>query len=234
MSSETSLPATLTLRAERVETKSFPVLGSTSVRSAATANITGTGSLTKQGTDTVSLAGTNSYGATTVSGGILQVGVGSTSGTLGSAGNVVNNGVVKGDWALNAKQHISAMFFIAKEDEIFNSSSFQLAPQWESLVPANTKVYTGNWTFTPNSNWVNEARGGYAYIFNQTLNADNNILPSDAYPAGYSFPTGVTNRLYGGLPQIALSDFTGNLGGGQRTSVRGSWLVGLLRNSSAR
>ena len=33
--------------------------------------------------------------------------------------------------------------------------------------------------------------------------------------------TGVTNPLYGGLPQIALSDFTGNLGGGQRTSVRG-------------
>ena len=42
-----------------------------------------------------------------------------------------------------------------------------------------------------------------------------------AYPAGYNFNTGVTNPLYGGLPQIALGDFTGNLGGGQRTSVRG-------------
>ena len=135
--------------------------------------------------------------------------------------NPVNNGVIKGDWAINAKQHISAMFFIAKEDEVFNSSSFQLTPQWVSLVPANTYVYTANWTYTPSSNWVNEARGGYAYIFNQTLNADHNLLPSNPYPNGYSFPTGVTNSLYGGLPQIALSDFTGNLGGGQRTSVRG-------------
>ena len=135
--------------------------------------------------------------------------------------NPVNNGVAKIDWAVNAKQHISGMFFIAKEDEVFNSASFQLTPDWESLVPANTYVYTANWTYTPNSNWVNEARGGYAYIFNQTLNADHNKLPNDAYPNGYSFPTGVTNPLYGGLPQIALSDFTGNLGGGQRTSVRG-------------
>ena len=135
--------------------------------------------------------------------------------------NPVNNGVLKVDYALNAKQHISGMFFIAKEDEVFNSSSFQLEPQWESLVPANTYVYTANWTFTPSSNWVNEARGGYAFIHNQTLNGDANMLPSAPYPAGYSFNTGVTNPLYGGLPQIALSDFTGNLGGGQRTSVRG-------------
>jgi hypothetical protein len=135
--------------------------------------------------------------------------------------NPVNNGVLKLDYAVNAKQHISGMFFIAKENEVFNSSSFQLTPQWESLVPANTHVYTANWTFTPNSNWVNEARGGYAYIYNQTLNADANLLPASPYPSGYSFPTGVTNPLYGGLPQIALSDFTGNLGGGQRTSVRG-------------
>jgi hypothetical protein len=133
----------------------------------------------------------------------------------------IDNGVIKGDWAVNAKQHISAMFFIAKAQEVFNSSSFQLKPEWESHVPANTYVYTANWTFTPSSNWVNEARGGYAYIYNRTLNGDSSVPTAAAFPGGYSFNTGVTNPLYGGLPQIALSDFTGNLGGGQRTSVRG-------------
>ena len=122
---------------------------------------------------------------------------------------------------MNAKQHISGMFFIAKEDEIFNSASFQLTPAWESLVPANTYVYTANWTYTPSSNWVNEARGGYAYIHNQTLNGDSSVPTGAPYPGGYNFNTGVTNKLYGGLPQIALGDFSGNLGGGQRTSVRG-------------
>jgi hypothetical protein len=135
--------------------------------------------------------------------------------------NPVNNGVVKLDYAMNAKQHISGMFFIAKEDEIFNSSSFQLTPAWESLVPANTYVYTANWTYTPSSNWVNEARGGYAFIHNQTLNGDSSVPSGAPYPGGYNFNTGVTNPLYGGLPQIALGDFSGNLGGGQRTSVRG-------------
>jgi hypothetical protein len=135
--------------------------------------------------------------------------------------NPVNNGVVKLDYAMNAKQHISGMFFIAKENEIFNSAAFQLTPAWESLVPANTYVYTANWTYTPSSNWVNEARGGYAFIHNQTLNGDSSVPTGPAYPGGYNFNTGVTNKLYGGLPQIALSDFTGNLGGGQRTSVRG-------------
>jgi len=140
----------------------------------------------------------------------------------------INNGVIKGDWAVNAKQHISGMFFIAKAQEVFNSSSFQLKPEWESHVPANTYVYTANWTYTPSSTWVNEARGGYAYIYNQTLNGDSSVPTGAPYalgpsgiPTGYNFNTGVTNPLYGGLPQIALSDFTGNLGGGQRTSVRG-------------
>jgi autotransporter-associated beta strand protein len=56
--------------------------------------ISGTGSLTKANTNNaVILTGNNSYGATIISGGTLQVGDGGTTGTLGT-GNVTNNGTL--------------------------------------------------------------------------------------------------------------------------------------------
>lgn len=53
--------------------------------------ITGGGTLTQSGSGTLVLAGANSYGATTISAGTLQVGAGGTSGSLGS-GAVTDNG----------------------------------------------------------------------------------------------------------------------------------------------
>ncbi|MBI2739765.1 MAG: autotransporter-associated beta strand repeat-containing protein [Rhodospirillales bacterium] len=55
--------------------------------------MSGTGSLTKSGTGTVTLTGANTYGGgTTISGGILQIGNGGTTGSI--AGNVLNNGTL--------------------------------------------------------------------------------------------------------------------------------------------
>jgi len=59
-----------------------------------TNSISGTGSLTQAGAGTLILVGTNSYaGRTIISAGTLQVGAGSTNGTLGT-GNVNNNSVL--------------------------------------------------------------------------------------------------------------------------------------------
>jgi autotransporter-associated beta strand protein len=56
-------------------------------------NISGSGTLTKLSSSTLTLTGTNTYGGTTITSGILQVGDGGPSGSLGS-GPVINNGVI--------------------------------------------------------------------------------------------------------------------------------------------
>jgi autotransporter-associated beta strand protein len=58
-------------------------------------SISGTGTLTQQGSGTLTLAANNSYsGATTVSSGTLQIGAGGTTGTLGTGPLVANSTVV--------------------------------------------------------------------------------------------------------------------------------------------
>ena len=48
------------------------------------------------------------------------------------------------------------------------------------------------------------------------------MIPSNPYPQGYGFNTGVTNPLYGGLPEIDISSISPSyLGAGKRTGVRG-------------
>ena len=57
------------------------------------AAITGTGNVTKAGAGTVIFTGANTYAATTISAGTLQIGNGGTSGTLGT-GAVTNDGTL--------------------------------------------------------------------------------------------------------------------------------------------
>jgi fibronectin-binding autotransporter adhesin len=58
--------------------------------------ISGTGLLTKTGSGTVVLTGANTYGDTVISGGLLQLGNGGTTGTLGT-GIVINDGTLAFD-----------------------------------------------------------------------------------------------------------------------------------------
>ena len=59
-----------------------------------------------------------------------------------------------------------------------------------------------NWTYVPNSQWVNEARFGYNRLYQPTFTNDHNMPATD-----YGLDTGVTNPLYGGLPRINIAPF---------------------------
>jgi hypothetical protein len=141
----------------------------------------------------------------------------------------LNNGFIKGDYVISSKQHLSGLYYTSKTYQTVGYLNGQLpsplgASQWEANVPSTVQLFDADWTYTPSSNWVNEARGGYNYIYAQTLSGDRNLFTQPAWPNGYGFNSGVTQSatpLYGGLPQIVVGGFTGFLGAGRRTGIRG-------------
>ncbi len=133
----------------------------------------------------------------------------------------LNNGYFKVDYVANQKNHVSGMYYISRANQVVTYAAGQLEPQWRGTVPTDAQMFNGAWTWTPTSTWVNDFRGGLALLHNQTTSGDVGMIPANPWPAGYGFNTGVTNPLYGGLPEIDISSFNGYLGAGKRTGVRG-------------
>lgn len=150
----------------------------------------------------------------------------------------LNNGIFKSDYAINAQHHVSGTIFISKSagdawgvtattappilgvPQWYNVIG-SMAPPWSTSFSNNAQQYSGDWTWTPNSSWVNDFRLGYVFINVSRVAGDSNLLPSSPWPNGYNMNTGVTNPLFGGLPAITFSSFTQLGGGGVRTGRRG-------------
>lgn len=132
----------------------------------------------------------------------------------------LNNGLAKGDYILGPHHHVSGLVYISKSTS-HQAPAVQLLPQYFTLGVNNAQQYSGDWTWTPSSTWVNDFRGGIVFTKNQTLNGDGNMLPGNPWPSGYGMPTGVTYPLYGGLPTINFTSFSGVLGSNARTSTGG-------------
>jgi len=136
----------------------------------------------------------------------------------------LDNGLFKGDYAISQHHHVSGLFYRSQAYQVGNSDNGQILPQWEGNIPSTVEMFTGSWTWTPNSNWVNDVRAGLDYLSARDLTADRNMFTQPAWPAGYGFNNGVTQAaspLYGGLPQIIINSVTGFLGSGRTGSVRG-------------
>ncbi len=133
----------------------------------------------------------------------------------------LNNGLFKGDYSPGPHHHLTGLYFVSKSNMLGNQFSGQLLPQWQTPVVNNVQQYDGSWTWTPNSTWVNDFRMGYVFMKNAAPVGDQNTVASAPWPAGYGLNTGVTNPLYGGAPQIQISTFTGYIGTGNRSSIRG-------------
>ena len=131
----------------------------------------------------------------------------------------LNNGVIKGDYVPGPHHHISGLYYASKADQ--TSATAALLPQWDLAVPLWLQMEEGDWTWTPNGNWVNQFRGGLSYLIWSTLQGDANMLPSNPWPSGYGMNTGVTNPLYGGFPQTKFTGFTASWGAGAHSEVRG-------------
>ena len=132
----------------------------------------------------------------------------------------LNNGLFKGDYALGTHHHLTGLLFISKSTNTTAGAAVVL-PQYSTIAVNNAQQYSGDWTWSPNSFWVNDFRLGYVFIRNLTLVGDGNLIAGNPWPNGYGMPTGVTNPLFGGLPAITFTNPSFILGANARTGRRG-------------
>ncbi len=140
------------------------------------------------------------------------------------AANSINNGLVnnnridsglgKVNYHINDKHSLSGLYYISPGAGQDNDSPTQSNPVWETNQYARSMAFAGNWTYTPNSTWVNEFRVGYAHYFQQFLSNDNTDNPANYTFNGstYNINTGQTNPLYYGFPGLSIQNLTGALG----------------------
>src|ERR1700722_8439096 len=132
--------------------------------------------------------GTNAAGPTTINFGLPN--------TVSS-----DNAIGKVDYHINDQNTLSGRYFFGNNSGTVSDAG-QLQPQWLTLIHTRAQVAGANWTWVPNSRWVNEARFGYNRLYQPTFTADHNQLATS-----YGLDTGVTNPLYGGLPRINIAPF---------------------------
>ena len=115
--------------------------------------------------------------------------------------NVANTDdvVAKVDYHLNDRNTVSGTYFFGNNSGTAEDFP-ELQPQWRSKIHTRAQVAGGNWVWTPNSRWVNEARFGYSRLYQPTLPGDLNT-PASAY----GLTTGVSGPDTGGLPRIGFA-----------------------------
>jgi hypothetical protein len=149
--------------------------------------------------------GTNPNGPTTLNYGL--------SNTVNS-----DNAVGKVDYNWNERNTFSTMYFFGNNSGTVADAQ-QLQTQWLTQIHTRAQVLGENWTYVPNSRWVNEARFGYNRLYQPTFTNDHNT-PATAY----GLDTGVTNPFYDGLPRINICCFyifPNELGGFNWPKVQG-------------
>ncbi|MBZ5705022.1 MAG: TonB-dependent receptor [Acidobacteriia bacterium] len=77
-----------------------------------------------------------------------------------------------------------------------------LRPEWLSIADTKVQVMGVNWTWTPNSRWVNEARFGYNRFWQ-----NDNVGDYQKSAASYGLDSGVTDSRLFGFPRIDIGGF---------------------------
>jgi hypothetical protein len=128
--------------------------------------------------------------------------------------NTIHSGLAKINYRLNDQHSISGSYFISPGAGVVNDSPAQTNLLWETNQYARSMGFAGNWTWTPNSTLVNEARVGYAHYYQNFQSFDANESPTNYAFNGstYHYYSGQTNALYGGFPAITIFGLNGPTG----------------------
>ncbi len=116
--------------------------------------------------------------------------------------NREDNALFKLDYHLNEKNTFSGRFVYGNSLQT-EEDTFALAPQFLSQADTKASVMGVNWTYTPSSRWVNEARFGFNRFWQKLFPLDHNVNPE----TGYGINTGITDPNLFGLPRINISPF---------------------------
>jgi len=140
---------------------------------------------------------------------------GANSGTSGAVSRgfpydfTINNGVGKLDYHLSDHHALSGSYYRGEGTGI-GEDAVRTQPYFRSLGNMTSSFLTTSWTWTPNSNWVNDLRFGWN-LFDRVDN------PADYQTAvtSYGINTGVTASNLQGFPLISVKGLTG-MGGDSR------------------
>jgi hypothetical protein len=122
-----------------------------------------------------------------------------------NSSNKIYEGVGKVDYHLSENHTLNLMYFISPGSGLFaDNATLQLTQSQLTSQYARSQVFSANWTWTPNSRWVNEFRVGYSHYFQTFLSNDAQDNPANYTYNGhvYHFYTGQTNTSYLGFPEI--------------------------------
>lgn len=110
--------------------------------------------------------------------------------------NRADNLVFKSDYHPNDHHAFSGRFIYANSNQT-EEDGIPWRQEWLSHAAPITQVFGGDWTWTPNSRWVNTARFSYNRF-------DETIAPADANvnPTTYGLNTGITDPRLFGFPRI--------------------------------
>ncbi|MBI1369130.1 MAG: hypothetical protein GC162_10810 [Planctomycetes bacterium] len=149
--------------------------------------ISGSGSLTKSAANTLILTGGNSYGATTISAGTLQIGNGGTTGSLGT-GNVTDNGTL----TFNRSNSLTVNNDISGSGALTHSGSGSLTLGGNNSYAGTTTASNGNLIIASST-----ALGSTAGVTNITSTATKLILSNNISVVGETVNTTYLQNLSG-------------------------------------
>jgi hypothetical protein len=130
--------------------------------------------------------------------------------------NQIYGGLAKVNYHMNDKNQLEGMYFISQGNNVaVDTPGAEVSNAWLTAQHFRSQAVSGDWAFTPNSTTVNEVRVGYAHYYQTFFGNDASQNPANYNFNGqtYEFPTGVTNPLYFGAPDIRIKGFNAYPGG---------------------
>jgi hypothetical protein len=121
-----------------------------------------------------------------------------------------DNLVFKSDYHLSDHHVFTGRYIYANTNQTEEDGS-PLRPEWLSHAEPITHVLGVDWTWTPNSRWVNTARFSRNSFYEKIAPLDANVNPT-----AYGLNTGITDPRLFGFPTIEFSSYCCEYLGGVR------------------